>query len=1037
MDSTDVTKNLDLGDGASRRRRILRRVAWLSGLAIACLIAVIMAALVGVRLYYNDDRLHAMAVAFLDEKLEADFELGPLDTSIFTGIELGGLRIGPLPGFDHDTISFERLAVHWSLVDLVFLDLIIDEVALEGVKLTVEENDHGRNLDALKIAFTDNAQPAPEKEKPEEPKPEEEPKEPEPIEQPFLPIRVEVRRLALGVDSLKVLRPDLELDIDRIKAEGSFVGDGSSFDLDVWVGLGERSPEGEPSRLRVRGETLPGDLDIEQRFGVRITSSGLGDIAIDLDWDAVIRMSGDMELPPVHLAAKVGVAVNLLTQELELKPCSMSFGDQTRLDLAARIQSILTQPHLLVDTVAMRSNLGELAPLVAAFVDGAELDGKLTVDAEPFELSLAPGRMQRTAASVVIRIENLRLVFGANSADGIDATLTLGSDGEIATVRLAGTMEKAAGGGQTARGVGIDVEVRTPLAPWIGGEPVGDVESTVRLTLDRAGSSKGWTRGFVATLDSRVPIVLIKTKTSDTPIESTLELRMTTAGSPQATVRNLDMKLVSSVWDLQGENLDATLATSLGRIIVAQPGGPMRIDGTTLAAQITRRGQRFSIGEFDLATAGTLRLRMQGTVDETRGPAPIFDRFEIRLGPVDLEQAIALAPESTIRKMSADIGGTATAVFRIDGRVPYEELAKLAQPPKIDNTDNTADTADTDTPPDPAVLMQLYAEYLDAWAAQFERGLPFSMSLTFDLNDFVYADAANEVSGVDVKYVFEFLEHGPKTSLDVTVAEVKRPVRARDIHANATFAFGGMDHAGLEATIEGVVGVVERADLPRPLEGAGFDIALGYRIGGDLALDRFVIEAPDRGVRLEASGVISKPLRFAMARAWEKPGLPGLDATLRWSASMEAGDLEPMTIGGPKIGGTIALSGKLRAADGIISLDGLFHTSNFYADDGKTLVDDLSGDLPFDVQLTFDPLPEATVLRRNVAIGSGVIALLTSETDIRQRPARPVYYERLRPYRQRKGLSARRLKSGAHEISDFELEGRLTQGMLLADWIAM
>ena len=52
-------------------------------------------------------------------------------------------------------------------------------------------------------------------------------------------------------------------------------------------------------------------------------------------------------------------------------------------------------------------------------------------------------------------------------------------------------------------------------------------------------------------------------------------------------------------------------------------------------------------------------------------------------------------------------------------------------------------------------------------------------------------------------------------------------------------------------------------------------------------------------------------------------------------------------------------------------------------------------------------LYQHTVLSRDVPIGGGVVALITAETDIRERAARPAYYERLRPYRKRAGLSAR------------------------------
>jgi hypothetical protein len=77
------------------------------------------------------------------------------------------------------------------------------------------------------------------------------------------------------------------------------------------------------------------------------------------------------------------------------------------------------------------------------------------------------------------------------------------------------------------------------------------------------------------------------------------------------------------------------------------------------------------------------------------------------------------------------------------------------------------------------------------------------------------------------------------------------------------------------------------------------------------------------------------------------------------------------------------------------------------------------------------------VLRKNLPYAGGVVALLTAADDVRARPARPVHYDRLRAYRQRKGLTARSIVSGNYEVYDFELDGRIERGLLVADHVAM
>jgi hypothetical protein len=90
-----------------------------------------------------------------------------------------------------------------------------------------------------------------------------------------------------------------------------------------------------------------------------------------------------------------------------------------------------------------------------------------------------------------------------------------------------------------------------------------------------------------------------------------------------------------------------------------------------------------------------------------------------------------------------------------------------------------------------------------------------------------------------------------------------------------------------------------------------------------------------------------------------------------------------------------------------------------------------------DLRFAFQRRADGALLARGLGFGGGDLVLLASADDLGERPARPVYYGRLRPYRRSPGIRIGRICQGGHEISDFELEARLQQGMLLVDWLAM
>jgi len=173
------------------------------------------------------------------------------------------------------------------------------------------------------------------------------------------------------------------------------------------------------------------------------------------------------------------------------------------------------------------------------------------------------------------------------------------------------------------------------------------------------------------------------------------------------------------------------------------------------------------------------------------------------------------------------------------------------------------------------------------------------------------------------------------------------------------------------------------------------------------------------------------------ARAWENPGLGEMALSLAAKAGFDAPQPVAMTRAGLTLAGTAGLETELALREGTLKVDGGLEAQDFSATQPGLGLEKLSGALPWSIEAVFGTAPDGLVLSRTLPVGGGVLSLVTAATDVRRRAAQPLFYERLRPYRERRGLSAVRITSGPYAIENFELDARLERGMLLADRFAL
>jgi hypothetical protein len=607
-------------------------------------------------------------------------------------------------------------------------------------------------------------------------------------------------------------------------------------------------------------------------------------------------------------------------------------------------------------------------------------------------------------------------------ADDVDIGVQLVAEDGRAEVQVDARVPRAHAAGQTIRDLNLGLTAATPMAPWLKGKPEGNVTAQLEVVAREAGGAAGRGVGVDLTATAMAPIELLRRSQAAEPAEARLRLAADRVEVPGTQIQGIRLQLDARAWEITGERLDADLDTRADTVVATLDDERLVLSDTRLLLDASRREQQFDLRRLFLSTAETVELEIRGVVDEILGACPRFDDVGIRLGLLDLEQLLSLVPPSQRPELLAR--GSAEVRFALDGTLAYRELLRRIRLPQVESDDL-------------GEQVQAYADYVERWEEAFRRGMPVVASLDISLLDLELESSAASLGGLALDLGVAIERHGPRTNLVVIADRIERPVDLTNLRTDVELSFqDGFFAVGLSGTVAGF----DANQMARPIRNVTTDLSLRYRLGGDLLLDELAFAAPEPGVSLNASGVLSKPLRFFLARGWERPGLPGLSAALRWNAGIELGEkLRAVRAGGPELAGGLSLTGNVRAEAGAVSFDGILEVFDFHFRDPEqgTRLEQLAGGLPVDVEVAFDPRDDATILRRGLNLGSGFLAVVTSAEDIRKRPARPAYYERLRPYRQQRGLTFRSFRSGNLDIEDFELSGRITDGMLLVDRLGM
>lgn len=1015
-------------------RRVLRGLAWcFAGGALVVLIALVVA-----RLYWNDARIKEQVAALASARLGVEVEITDFDLAFTSGVELHGLRVGPPTGFVHDVARIERMALHWRLAPLFALTLHLPEIAIDGLTVTLEETSAGRNVDALLAALRPREDAPPNADPAAARAPTSAPTPPSAVapsptapraktlpELPSLPLEVKLDRLAVTEIEARIIRPTDEVRLTRAGFELKLWGEGRELDASLWLGLGGRTPGGR-SELVVRRAEPALEVAMDQRLDIDVHSRGLAETTLSVRWDAGLATTAPLQVPRTKLSAEVDAKAELVAQKIAVPTLRMSLGEKTRFDAALTVSELLSTPRLLLERLTFTSDLAELAPLIAAVKPDTSLAGTLSASVAPGEWTADAANTPATVgAALSFAAQHLAVRSQGNAVDGLELEGRVTVEG--GRIDTAGTVEierARSAAGQEARDVALRWSVATPLLAWLPGQArEGFVTTKLGVDVGAAEAAHQTARGLAVTLDVDAPVALLQRLPSDAPLEAALRLRLAEAATPVVKVRGIGFDTRARAWDLEGKRVEARADANIDETKTLDPDRGMSLPRIELGGTVRRRGSSIDLSDARFALGALVTTRAKAGIDGFDTRSPRVRGLEVDVEPLALDRLLALLPAAA--RPPLELSGTASASFALQGTLPLEELARTFTPPKPQLVHGQPTWAST---------IDGVAEYLERVAKRFETGLPFTSQARFSLTDVAMSNETSALADLDLTATLDLGAHAPKAALTMTIAEVQRPSEIGGVLIAGELGLVGRE-LGAKLTMS-AARLVQPA-LTEPIAGLGFDWAFRYRLGGDLLLDRFVIAAESLDARFGMNGLLAKPLQLARERGWERAGLPGLEAKLRTELRYASKSLVSVTPAGPAVKGTVRVDGELTIAEGLARLGGALKLDDLSVRTPTLEVQEMSGEVPLDLQLAFDGREGATTIARGLPIAGGEVGLLTADLDIRDRPARPAFYDRVRRYRASPPLTARRIRSGPYVVEDFVVDGRLERGMMVADTVQM
>jgi hypothetical protein len=343
------------------RKVDLRRIFRILLLSFLSLLILIVIAGVGLRaLYFTDQKINASAIETLSEKFNRELQIDSLRLSLFSGVQMRGLRIYDPPSCGGEVfVKMEAVELRYRLLSLLKKQLEIEKVSIEKPEIFL------RQLSDTAWNFSDLLQP-PEK-------PLAAPPDSAPTELPLLfvlrslevrnasahlsgPVEINLSGVNLALESLSFRSPD-ELSLKALLQ----ITPGDDINLS-FVSV-STAPE-----LRATGRltaSLSGEVDSE--------NLSTGELKFDL---SDLEIIAEKSLPPLSAGGGLRYAYDMKKDSLDLEEVYFELNRNRLLRAEVFLTSLTGEPRFQLSSKKNGVELAALSELVEVFLPGVQVQGE-------------------------------------------------------------------------------------------------------------------------------------------------------------------------------------------------------------------------------------------------------------------------------------------------------------------------------------------------------------------------------------------------------------------------------------------------------------------------------------------------------------------------------------------------------------------------------------------------------------------------------------------------------------------------------------
>jgi hypothetical protein len=339
----------------------LRRVLSILLLSFLSLLVLIVIAAIGLRaLYFTDEKIKALAIETLSLKFNRELQIDSLRLSLFSGVQMRGLRIYDPPSCGAEVfVKIEAVELRYHLLSLLKKQLEIEKVFIEKPEIFLRQlSDTLWNFSDLMQPPRETAAASPDSAPPE------------------LPLLFVLRTLELSNASAHLSGPvAIDLSGVNLALESLSFRSSDEFSLKALLQI---TPGDDVNLSFVSISTAP-----ELRATGKFTVSLSGDVASErLSTGELkfglsdLKIVSEKSLPPLSAGGGLRYVYDMETDSLDLEEVYFELNRNRLLGAEVFLTSLTSEPRFQLSSKRNGVELTALSELVEVFLPGIQVQGQ-------------------------------------------------------------------------------------------------------------------------------------------------------------------------------------------------------------------------------------------------------------------------------------------------------------------------------------------------------------------------------------------------------------------------------------------------------------------------------------------------------------------------------------------------------------------------------------------------------------------------------------------------------------------------------------